>query len=823
MLLATTMPALASEPKVNIIPWPQSLTVTGGHMRLDDSSRIVYSALSLADLAAVVAGEVEEISRLTLNTSSGDPKAGDIYLTYTTDPTITGERHKVSVASHATAEAENYNAVAMASATLIQSIRRAGSTVIIPKMNVLDEPDAGYRGLMVDVARQYHSIDTLKDVVTMCRLYKIRYLQLHLSDDQAFTFPSARYPALAAYGNDYSMSEMRDLVAFADQRGVILIPEIDVPAHATCFTNSMPDLFASPTNGIINFADSAVWEAMGIIINEVCDVFDSSPYIHLGADEANIWGLPKDPEFKAAIAKYGVGGIEGLFNRFITHLNDTIKARGKKTVVWEGFNCNLKGNARMNTDVAVMMFDNYKKPQDYLSKGHKVINASWFPLYVVGSAGFGAKPMHIYDWQRYKFGNYTDPFPRRYDSVYWKNTEPTPYIPGAQMCSWEMPGINEIPYLRNRLAPFADRIWNPTNANGFEHFKRRFGSADIVLDSVLAAHHPPDAPLNVAASSELYPDKIRVAWAASANYPIRYAVYRNSADSPSTATLIDDDIAKSVTEYVDTDIAIGRTYYYWVKAWNKWGWSSFSEKASGRTGRVSDHALAYEPFDYSPNSDIDGQGSGFGFSSAWNLKAKNGPTVVTSTGLTYPGLPVTGKALRFEFMADNPSTELHRELFGRVGRDMSIVWFSFLIQVETVGDGHCYILLNDAFEGVAVGKKWGNGFGFHRHHSVKLENGRTYFAVARYDCRRGNDIAHLWVNPSLSQEPQVESADCYYAGGDIGLGSSVSFSIQGYGRGRYVYDEIRIGSTWKDVTAYNGGNAPLSNDNITMCGTVAGQ
>ena len=321
-------------------------------------------------------------------------------------------------------------------------------------------------------------------------------------------------------------------------------------------------------------------------------------------------------------------------------------------------------------------------------------------------------------------------------------------------------------------------------------------------------------PVNVAASSELYPDRVRAAWAASGNYPIRYAVYRNIANTPSTATLIADDIAKSITEYVDTDVVASRTYYYWVKAWNKWGWSRFSEHACGRIGSVSDLALAYEPFDYPPDSDIDGQDNGFGFSSAWNLSTKNGPVTVTSSGLTYPGLPVHGKALGFESTTDTPSTALHRKFSGRAGRDMSTVWFSFLIQVEAVADGHCYILLNDAFEGVAIGKKWGNGFGFHRHHSVKLENGRTYFAVARYDCRSGNDIARLWINPPLGEEPQVDSVNCYYSGGDIGTGSSVGFSIQGYGRGRYIYDEIRIGSTWEEVTAYNGDNAQLSNDNF---------
>ena len=75
--------------------------------------------------------------------------------------------------------------------------------------------------------------------------------------------------------------------------------------------------------------------------------------------------------------------------------------------------------------------------------------------------------------------------------------------------------------------------------------------------------------------------------------------------------------------------------------------------------------------------------------------------------------------------------------------------------------------------------------------------------AARDDCRSGNDVAHFWVNPSLDQEPDLHVANGTYTGGDIGLGNSVGFSIQGYGRGIYIYDEIRVGSTWAHMI---GGN-----------------
>ena len=806
MILLTAVSVWAADPEVNLVPWPQSLSLGGGEMALSASSRVVYSDASLAGLAQIVAQEVEEVTRLTVSTASGSPSAGDIYLKLTTDPTITGEAYKVTVGTYATAEAENYNAVAMGSVTILQAIKDTAGAYSIPKMTVTDAPDAAYRGLLVDVARQLHSIDTLKEVVDMCRLYKVRFLQLHLCDDQAFTFPSTAYPDLPNYGRHYSMTEMQDLVAYADARGVIIIPELEVPAHASAMCKAMPDLFASPTSGIINFADPAVWNAVKTLIDEMCDVFQSTPYFHLGADEASIWGLSSDPEFQAAFTTYGVDGIEGLFNYFINELNDKIISRGKKTIVWEGFNYGKSGNSKMDTDISVMMFDNYKHPLDYINAGHPVINASWFPLYIVGSSGFGVPPNYIYDWDKYKFGNYTDPFPRRYDSVYWKNvTPPNPNIPGAQMCSWEMPEENEIPFIRFRIAPYADRIWNPANANGFEHFDTRYDSTDLVLDCLLADHQPPQVPANVGASDGLYENKVRIGWANGGNYPIRFALYKSTTNNSAAATLVTDNLSKSATSYEDTDVVSGQTYYYWLKAWNKWGWSDFSSVATGKTGGSSDLTLAYEPFDYSGGVGIDGQNGGDGFADAWSLVDTGGTATIDSVGLTYPGLVTDGGALRLTGIDDTPSHHLVRSYAGHTGHDMSVVWFSFLIKPEKVADGHAYIGLNNTYDRIGIGKKWGNGFGFHYKQAIKLENNHTYFAIACYDCRPGNDVAYMWIDPDLGQEPGLDTADIVYEGGGLGFGKGLSFSVQGYGQGVYMYDGIRIGSTWAEATTHTGG------------------
>ncbi|MEM9659909.1 MAG: family 20 glycosylhydrolase, partial [Planctomycetota bacterium] len=245
MVVVTSLisgPSFAAQPEVDLVPWPKSLSVLDGRMDLTAKSRIVYADPSLEPLAEVFAQEISEATCLELPVVQDEPAAGDLFLKLSSAASFTGEAYRVEVGKHATAEAANYNAVALATVTLLQAITKRDGGYSLPRMLVLDEPEASYRGFMVDVARNYHSIKTLKEMVEMCRLYKVRYLQLHLTDDQAFTIPSKSYPQLterSAY--HYTLEELRDLVAYADQRGVTLIPEIDTPAHSTSFTRSMPD------------------------------------------------------------------------------------------------------------------------------------------------------------------------------------------------------------------------------------------------------------------------------------------------------------------------------------------------------------------------------------------------------------------------------------------------------------------------------------------------------------------------------------------------------------------------------------------------------
>jgi hypothetical protein len=142
------------------------------------------------------------------------------------------------------------------------------------------------------------------------------------------------------------------------------------------------------------------------------------------------------------------------------------------------------------------------------------------------------------------------------------------------------------------------------------------------------------------------------------------------------------------------------------------------------------------------------------------------------------------------------SLTITRTFTDNTGYDLANVWFSFLVKAETVGSGHCFMSLNSAG---AIGKAWANGFGIWPNASKQMVQGVTHLAVVRYDCRAGSDDIYLWIDPDLGQEPSIEDADAYKGTDDIGVGGQIGLNIQGHGRGVYVFDELRVGSSWNEV------------------------
>jgi hexosaminidase len=364
----------------------------------------------------------------------------------------------------------DYRATAEGSSTILQLLGRADGEIRLPRLTIKDWPHADYCGVLLDVARQDHPIDAIKKVVQLCRLYKARYLQLHLTDDQGWTFPSTRYPQLgsrnyAAHGGVaprvYKLNELKELVAYADVRGLTIVPELEMPGHSGAAARSLPEIFdaINPESGrpvglgCMNLSNEALYPALDTIIGEMCDVFRSSPYFHIGSDEVTSGRLQLHTGYRAFLEKHGLKNDGELADHFIRTVCAIVRKHGKKAVKWEG----LVNFA--TRDVVLMCWEgNSTFATEAIARGYPVITCPW-DLGVPWEA-----------WSMY-----------RCNASQLKRGDP---VLGATLVAWEQSPQTHIGNLRH-LPSRQERTWGPDNQVTAAGFAARFQPLDAVAGKLL--------------------------------------------------------------------------------------------------------------------------------------------------------------------------------------------------------------------------------------------------------------------------------------------------------------------------------------------------
>jgi len=474
-----------THPDLHLIPWPRTLQLGAGHMQLTAESRIVAGAAQLQPLAEVLSGEIALLTGLKLKVTTGPGQAGDIVLRIDKkiragEPILvcrerelkrtTDGAHAIAVDQQAVVTGFDYRATAEGSATMLQLLGRGNGGFRLPRLTIRDWPHADYCGVMLDVARQDHPIAAIKKVVQLCRLYKARYLQLHLTDDQGWTFPSTRYPRLGSknYGAHggvaprvYKLEELKELVAYADARGVTIVPELEMPGHAGAATRSLPEIFdaINPESkqpvgiGCMNMSSEALYQALDTIIGEMCAVFKSSPYFHIGGDEVTFGRVSLHSGYKAFMAKHGLKDDNELAAFFVREACALVTKHGRKAIKWEGL-------ANFATrDVVIMCWEgNSNLATEAIARGYTTITCPW-DLYV--------------PWEQWNMYRCNASRLKTGDSVL-----------GATLVAWEQPPQFHISSLRN-LASRQERTWGPDNRVTVAGFAARFQPLDAVAGKLL--------------------------------------------------------------------------------------------------------------------------------------------------------------------------------------------------------------------------------------------------------------------------------------------------------------------------------------------------
>ncbi|MFO6297533.1 beta-N-acetylhexosaminidase [Rahnella selenatireducens] len=232
--------------------------------------------------------------------------------------------------------------------TLLQLVQNDGENTFIPLVTVHDQPRFAWRGVLLDSARHFLPIADIKRQLDGMAAAKFNVLHWHLSDDQGWRFESQKYPKLqelASDGQFYNVAQMKDVVAYATQLGIRVVPEIDMPGHASAIAVAYPELLSAPgpykmerSWGVheptLDPSNEKVYAFADAIVGELTQIFPD-PYLHIGGDEVDATQWKTAKPIQAFMKEKGIADTHALQAYFNTRLQTILHQHQRKMVGWD--------------------------------------------------------------------------------------------------------------------------------------------------------------------------------------------------------------------------------------------------------------------------------------------------------------------------------------------------------------------------------------------------------------------------------------------------------------------------------------------------------
>ncbi|HEY5678658.1 MAG TPA: family 20 glycosylhydrolase [Pseudomonadales bacterium] len=356
-----------------------------------------------------------------------------------------------------------------------------------------DAPRFPWRGLLLDVARHYLGMDALLRTLDAMAQVKLNVLHLHLTDDQAFRFPSERFPELAS-PRHYSRRELAELINHAADRGIRVVPEIDVPGHTTCWLVARPDWGTGVTTATRRFGvheacldptSEAVYAALAELLGEVAEVFPDR-HLHLGGDEVHpAWWSASD-RVQTFMSERGMTGLDDMQAHFNSRVARTVSGLGKRPMGWDEV-----VHDDLPDDVVVQSWRGATARDRALGSGHDCVVSSGYYLDLF----YPADVHYRFDPQApeselvgLEDALLDDPrFEHVAEGMRWTEHWREPAgaagaapgsVLGAEACLWGELVTEELLDVRlwSRLPALAERFWSPRSVRDLGSLYQRLGS-----------------------------------------------------------------------------------------------------------------------------------------------------------------------------------------------------------------------------------------------------------------------------------------------------------------------------------------------------------
>jgi hexosaminidase len=372
--------------------------------------------------------------------------------------------------------------------SLLQLCTQQESQLIFPKCFVKDYPKFQWRGLHLDVSRHFFTVEEVERFIDLMAYYKFNTLHWHLTDDQGWRIEIKKYPLLTEvgawrdstvenhystqprtyekvrYGGFYTQDQIKEVVAYAADRYITIVPEIEMPGHARAALAAYPqysctgekqgveglwgifdDIFCAKEESILFLQD---------ILSEVLPLFPSE-YIHVGGDEAPKTRWENCPKCQAVIKANGLHDAHELQSYFIGRMDAFLTAHGKKLIGWDEI---LEGG--LSPNATVMSWRGYEGGKAAAAQGHYVVMCPGSHCYFDHYQGRGAdEPLAIGGFTPLDRVLEFDPIPTG------MSTAEAAYILGAQGNLWTeyIPNMAQLEYMTYpRAIALSTALWSET-------------------------------------------------------------------------------------------------------------------------------------------------------------------------------------------------------------------------------------------------------------------------------------------------------------------------------------------------------------------------
>jgi hexosaminidase len=510
ILCSVFVSSSAAEPQPSsLMPMPAKMQLKTGQLVIDASFTVGISGPSDPQLQRAVQRSLDHLRR-----QSGMPPL-DMKVTDATKAKLVVHSERASKAVQELGEDESYSLeVSPAGAkldavttlgimcgleTFLQLVQTTSDGFAVPAIAIQDQPRFPWRGLMIDVGRHFIPLDVLKRNLDGMAAVKLNVFHWNLSENQGFRIESKKFPKLQEMGSDglyYTQDEVRDLIAYAHDRGIRVVPEFDMPGHSTAWFVGYPELASGPGPyqierkwGVFDPAmdptQERTYKFLDALIGEMANLFPDH-YFHIGGDEVNGKQWDANPNIQAFMHAHGLKTNQDLQAYFNTRVQKIVSKHGKTMVGWDEI---LRPD--LPKDIVVQSW----RGQDSLAAAAKQ-----------GYRGI------------LSFGYYVDlmwPASRHYavdpmsDAAANLTPDEKKLVLGGEACMWSeyVSPENIDSRIWPRTAAIAERLWSPQDVTDVNSMYQRLEEVSRWLDWLGLTHNSSYGPMlrRIAGSNDISP------------------------------------------------------------------------------------------------------------------------------------------------------------------------------------------------------------------------------------------------------------------------------------------------------------------------------